>query len=144
MTKVDLGSSEVHLTLPADDKKLREMVVFLKSDMDAHGVSPKKQFNVISAAEEIFVNISNYAYEKAGKVDITTYVQDDTYYVRFSDEGKKYNPLEHEDPDITLEPKDRPIGGLGIFIAKKLSDEINYTYEKNKNILILGFNFIKS
>ena len=139
MTKVDLGSSEVHLTLPADDKKLRELVAFLEADMNAHHILPKKQFNVISAAEEIFVNISNYAYENAGKVDITTYVQGDTYYVRFSDAGKEYNPLEHQDPDITLKLKDRPIGGLGIFIAKKLSDEISYAYENNKNVLILGF-----
>ena len=138
MSKVDLGSSEVHLTLPADDKKLREMVFFLKSDMEEHNVLPQKQFNVISAAEEIFVNISNYAYEGRGKVDIATYVLNGTYYVRFSDKGKKYNPLEREDPDITAELKDRPIGGHGIFLAKRFSDKINYTYENGQNILTIG------
>ncbi len=136
MSKLD--SSEVCLTLPADDKKLRELVDFLKSDMEKHNVLPKKQFNMISAAEEVFVNISNYAYDGTGHVEVTSFVQEATYYVRFADEGKQYNPLEHEDPDITLELKDRPIGGLGIFLAKKLSDKISYAYENGKNMLTIG------
>lgn len=138
MTAIDSDSSEVHLRLPADDKKLREVIDFLKSDMSEHNVSPKKQFNVISAAEEIFVNISYYAYESDGEVDIATYEENGTYYVRFSDSGKKYNPLEHEDPDVNADLKDRPIGGLGIFLAKKLSDEISYVYENDRNVLTLG------
>ena len=133
-----LGSSEVRLTLPADDKKLRELVDFLKSDMDKQKVLLKKQFNVISAAEEIFVNISNYAYETKGYVEIATYVQDGTYYVRFADKGKKYNPLEHKDPDVTVDLKDRPIGGLGIFLAKEFSDKISYAYKDGENILTIG------
>ena len=138
MTMSDFDSSKTCLTFPADDKKLRDLVDFLKADMDRHNVLPNKQFNMISAAEEVFVNISNYAYDGKGQVEVTSFVQDATYYVRFADEGKKYNPLEHEDPDITLKPKDRPIGGLGIFLAKKFSDKISYTYENGQNILTIG------
>ena len=58
--------------------------------------------------------------------------------MRFSDGGKKYNPLENKDPDITADLKDRKIGGLGVFLAKKLSDKISYTYENGQNILTIG------
>ena len=133
-----LDSSEYHLKLPADTKKLRNMIDFLKSDMNEHNVPEKKQFQLTMAAEEIFANISSYAYQEDGMVEITTFVQDGTYYVRFVDSGKKYNPLQHEDPDITAELKDRPIGGLGIFLAKKLSDKISYSYENEHNILVIG------
>ena len=132
------GSSEARITLSADNKKLREMIDFLKSDMNRHHVPEKKQFKVISAAEEIFANISTYAYKDKGKVEITACVQNGTYYVRFTDKGKKYNPLKHKDPDMTLDLKDRPIGGLGIFLAKKLSDKITYAYKNGKNVLTIG------
>ncbi len=137
-----LGSSEGRLSLPADNKNLSKMIDFLKTDMAKHCVPQKKQFNVIVAAEEIFSNIANYAYQKDGTVEILTYVHDNIYYVRFSDSGKKYNPLEHKDPDVTLDLKDRKIGGLGIFLAKKLSDTISYSYEKKKNILTIGVHLL--
>jgi len=135
-----LGCSEGYLNLPADNKQLHKLIDFLKSDMNKHNVPEKKQFNLISAAEEIFANIAGYAYEEKGNVKITTYVKDETYYASFSDNGKKYNPLKNKDPDITCELKDRKIGGLGIFLAKKLSDEISYSYKKGQNILTIGVN----
>ena len=133
-----LGSSEGYLRLPANNKTLSKMIDFLKTDMAKHFVPQKKQFNVIIAAEEIFSNIANYAYQKDGIVEILTYVHDGIYYVRFSDSGKKYNPLEHQEPDVTVDLKDRKIGGLGIFLVKKLSDTITYSYEKKKNVLTIG------
>ena len=131
-------TTQRRLTLPADNKNLYKMIDFLKSDMDRFGVSQKKQFNLISAVEEIFTNIADYAYEKSGEVIITSFVEDGIFNVEFSDSGKKYNPLENEDPDITSDLKDRKIGGLGVFIAKKLSDKISYNYKDGKNILTIG------
>ena len=133
-----IETTERRITLPADNKNLYKMIDFLKSDMDKYGVSPKKQFNLISAVEEIFTNIASYAYEKSGEVIIVTFVEDEIFNVRFSDNGKKYNPLDNEDPDITSDLKDRKIGGLGVFLAKKLSDKISYTYEDGRNILTIG------
>lgn len=51
------------------------------------------------------------------------------------DKGKPYNPIEHRDPDIFQPLQERPIGGLGIFIAKKMADSIMYSRENGKNIL---------
>ena len=135
-----LGLSDKHLTLPADNKNLYQLIDFLKSDMDKHKVNQKKQFNMISATEEIFANIASYAYEENGEVVITTFVEDGIYYVRFSDNGRKYNPLKNKKPDITSDLKDRKIGGLGIFLARKLSDKISYSYKNGQNILTIGIN----
>ena len=131
-------SREMQVVLPAESRQLCQMIDFLKSEMTKYHVSEKKQFNMISAAEEVFINIADYAYEKNGTVDINSYVQGGTYYVRFSDCGKKYDPLKNKDPDITADLKDRKIGGLGVFLAKKLSDKISYTYENGQNILTIG------
>ena len=57
--------------------------------------------------------------------------------VTISDNGKPYNPLEREDPDITASAEDRPIGGLGILMTKKLVDEAVYEYKDNQNVMKL-------
>ena len=56
---------------------------------------------------------------------------------RVADRGVRFNPLEKEDPDITLSADERQIGGLGIFICKKTMDEIGYTRENGENILTM-------
>ena len=54
-----------------------------------------------------------------------------------SDEGVPFNPLEKEEPDITLSAAEREIGGLGIFITKKTMDTVSYSYEDGRNILTM-------
>ena len=57
------------------------------------------------------------------------------------DNGAEYDPLEKEDPDVTLSAEDRQIGGLGIFMVKKIMDEVDYRYENGKNVLTLRKNY---
>ena len=92
-------------------------------------------------AEEIFANVAFYAYpEKQGLIDVTINKSNDNIILEFKDEGIAYNPLEKPDPDITLPPEERPLGGLGIFMVKNLSNEIYYKRENNQNVLTLVFN----
>ena len=58
----------------------------------------------------------------------------------FIDSGIPYNPLDKADPDVTLSAEEREIGGLGIFLVKKLMDEVNYQYSEGQNILTLRKN----
>ena len=57
------------------------------------------------------------------------------------DQGKAYNPLKKEDPDVTLTAKRRKIGGLGIFMAKNLLDALSYEREAESNVLYLEKHF---
>ena len=136
-----LGGQDKKITLKAKNEHLYDMVEFLQKDMRRHKLSLKKQFNLIMATEEIFSNIASYAYhEKSnGTVRIRTFVKNNMYYVEFLDSGKRYNPLSHQDPNVKTKLKDRKIGGLGIYLAKKLSDDIRYDYYDGFNILVLGF-----
>ena len=91
-------------------------------------------------AEEIFANVAFYAYpEKQGMIDVSLNKSDNNIILEFKDKGIEYNPLEKPDPDITLPPEERPIGGLGIYMVKSLADEIYYKRENNNNILTLKF-----
>ena len=55
----------------------------------------------------------------------------------FEDEGVYYNPLEKEDPDVSLSVEEREIGGLGIFMVKKSMDKMEYEYTDGKNVLTI-------
>ena len=90
--------------------------------------------------EEIFANISNYAYsENVGMFEVEFKKTDENIILEFQDEGIEFNPLEKPEPILHLPPEKRVPGGLGIYLTKKMSDEIIYKRENNKNILTIVF-----
>ena len=123
-------------TFNADVKELDNVLSFV------HGIIDGKVNNKISmkldvVIEEIFVNICNYAYEESGFADIEVLLNKNKLSITFIDEGIPFNPLEKDEPDISLSSEDRKVGGLGIFMVKKIMDNVEYKYENNKNILII-------
>ena len=137
------GNESKSVTLDADITKIKEMIDYLKKDMDRFQLSEKAKFNVIMAAEEIFSNIAQYAYEKTDKnavVTIKTETEGEHYCLTFIDKGKKYNPLANKEPDISAKMSERAIGGLGVFLTKKLADKLLYSYDNGQNILKIYIN----
>ena len=91
-------------------------------------------------SEEIFANITFYAYpETNGMINVSIDNSNGEITLKFEDEGIPYNPLEKPDPDITLPPEERPLGGLGIFMVKEMAKDITYQRIENKNILTIKF-----
>ncbi len=108
---------------------------FIENGMSEAGVSMKiiTKFNI--ALDEIFSNIVYYG--EADMVEAGYGIEQGKAVLVLKDNGKQYNPLEKEEPDITLNADDRPIGGLGICIFKKLMDDMTYTRQDGQNILVI-------
>lgn len=131
------------LNLAATDENLAEATDFIEEQLRLCKFSEKSIMEIALTLEEIFINIAHYAYP-SGQGDVTLcfeYVEN-TAVISFIDKGSEYNPLLKEDPDITLGVNERQIGGLGIFISKKLTDDIKYRRENEKNILTIYKNNI--
>lgn len=95
-------------------------------------------FKLRLAVEEAVENIVNYAYaDGAGYLEAETHVKDGVLSIVLQDAGVPFNPLEKEDPDITLSAEDRPIGGLGIFLCKQLMDSVEYEFSNGCNKLTI-------
>lgn len=89
--------------------------------------------------DEIISNIARYAYKGTETGDLTVILEVEgeppVASVTFIDEGRPYDPLAKEDPDITLSADEREIGGLGIFMVKKTMDSMTYERRDNRNVL---------
>ncbi len=128
----------VEITVNACVDKITEVVGFVEEQLENMGAGMKAQMQISIAVDELFANIAGYAYPNGeGTATVRVEASEDgkKAVITFIDSGIPYNPLEKEDPDITLSAEDRPIGGLGIFMVKKSMDEMNYRYENGKNIL---------
>lgn len=136
---MDSKISPHQITLEAKIENWKLLQDFLEAGLDSILSPFAARQEIFLCAEEIFVNVSSYAYEETGKVTVLAEWNAATreLTLQFQDSGKPYNPLERDDPDITLAAEDRQIGGLGVFLVKKLTDSIIYEYSDGKNVLTI-------
>lgn len=90
--------------------------------------------------EEALMNIINYAYPKGDGEMFAGYEYDrrnNCLTLKVCDYGVEFNPIKEKDPDLTTDIIEREIGGLGIFLLKKLSDIIEYERSENMNVLTI-------
>ena len=125
----------------ATDENLEAVNDFIHEQIKPFSCQSQTLFQIDLAVEEIFVNISHYAYSPdKGTVQIECSAEKTAdapakLTVSFTDRGKAFNPLAKPDPDITLSVEEREIGGLGIFLTKKYMDSVLYEHKDNQNIL---------
>ena len=126
------------LTLPATVENIETVTDFVNEYLDEVGCPMKVQMQVAVVIDEIFSNIAHYAYAPSvGDVTVSVAANKETkvLMLSFADRGVAYNPLVKEDPDVTLSAEERQIGGMGIFMVKKLMDDITYEYVEGRNVL---------
>lgn len=126
---------------PIHDKSA-EIIEFIMSSEDIPA-DEMLQFKIRLSVEESVENVVRYAYQGGiGWMEAGTSLSDDglVLTIQLRDAGIPFNPLEREDPDISLSAQNRDIGGLGIFLCKKMMDKVEYEYLDGCNILTMQKN----
>ena len=129
--------------IEATRENLPKVISFVNEHLEAADCNMRTQIQIDIAVEELFINIASYAYDpEIGTAVVQVTVTDEPLSVEitFIDNGRQYDPLAKEDPDITLPINKRKKGGLGIFMVKKSMDDIHYEYADGKNILTIKKN----
>ena len=130
---------EQKLQIEAAVENLPQVLSFIEHSLETMHCSPKTKMQINVSVEEIFVNIAHYAYSSNnnGSVTVNTECSSDPpeITITFTDSGVPYDPLAKDDPDITLSAHERNIGGLGIFLVKKMMDQVCYEHHDGQNIL---------
>ncbi len=128
------------ITVDAVVKNVDAVTDFVNEEIELRGCSMKAQTQIDVAIDEIFANIASYAYKDGvgtATVQVDFTENPTTVSIAFIDEGFPFNPLENDDPDVTLSAEERGIGGLGIFIVKKTMNNVIYERKDNKNIITI-------
>ena len=134
------GEHMTEKVFPAKTEALNDVIGFVEETLESFECPMKTQMAICVAIEEVFVNVAHYAYpDSEGDMTLSISFGDNEREITFlvKDKGVPFDPLQKPDPDVTLSAEERDIGGLGIFIAKKTMDSINYAYENGENTLTM-------
>jgi phosphoserine phosphatase RsbU/P len=104
-----------------------------------HRLNAETTHNLKVALDEILTNIISYAYADAGDHTILTRFSLDPGHltVELDDDGRAFDPLKAPEPDTKQLLEERPIGGLGIHLVRKLVDALEYRRQNDRNILVM-------
>jgi len=125
----------VEETFAATPEGLAAAAAFLEEGLTRAVVPMATAMKLQIACDEIVSNIVKFSGASTFTVKLVRTVEPGRCELTFIDAGKPWNPLAHADPDITLPLEDRPLGGLGIMLVKKLMDNVTYAREGNANVL---------
>lgn len=113
---------------------------FTKKAAEECGFPEETSGKIVLAVDEACTNIIKHAYKYSpdGKIIITIKFDKDKLAISIIDEGTHFNPNNVPEPNIVEYYKQKKVGGLGIFLMKKLMDEVKYsTISGNKNEVTL-------
>jgi serine/threonine-protein kinase RsbW len=125
------------LTLKNDLGEIPRLAEFVDA-FCAPLVPTSKDVNALQLAlEEAVINVINHGYTDGRPHNLTVELgaADRRVTVIVTDDAPAYNPLARAEVDITLPVDDRPIGGLGVHLVKKLMDSACYERRDGRNVL---------
>jgi serine/threonine-protein kinase RsbW len=107
--------------------------------LESHHPSPQALNFLLIAVEELVLNCIDYGYDDDAvhTITIVLSIEDQRLTLTVIDDGHPFDPLARPSPDLSRPVKDRPAGGLGIYLLQKLSDQISYERRDGTNRLTL-------
>jgi anti-sigma regulatory factor (Ser/Thr protein kinase) len=110
---------------------------------DEHGLPPENESDASLMVEEVLTNILRHGRHdgQACNIEMTLSCDAQGFEIHVSDTAAPYDPLARPDPDVTLSLENRRPGGLGVFMVKRLADQIAYQYVNGRNHLRIGKRF---
>ena len=118
---------------------LDEIREFVGDIARASGFGDKDIYNIQLAADEAASNIIEHAYEGVndGQLEISCGMKDGAILIVMVDHGESFDPSAIPLPDLKADLSERKIGGLGIFLMRKLMDEVHYEAGRRGNVLTM-------
>ena len=125
--------NEKRFSVVPEQQSISEVSDFLDSCVEEYEIPMRVGYSLKVVADEIFSNIVYYS--GARNAEVLFRNDADRITLVFVDDGNPYNPLETKEPDITAGVEERQIGGLGLFMVKKMAEEVQYEYASERNRL---------
>lgn len=130
------------LRIPATVNELAAVRRFIRQQGDQAGADPRVVADIVQAVDESVTNVILHGYRgKEGSVEVEVEVEvgqsGKTLVVRLRDQAPVFDPTLVPAPDITASLDERPLGGMGVFLARVMMDSVTYERTKDGNELTL-------
>jgi anti-sigma regulatory factor (Ser/Thr protein kinase) len=125
--------------MPARVESLHDLVTFITDEAKKKGFSEDARHRIELVLEEALVNVFVHGYtQHQGQVEVRCLDSDNSSLtIEIIDTGVSFNPLSLADPDLQPDLTTRKIGGMGVFLIRKMTDGVAYRREGNNNILTM-------
>src|SRR5262249_10192129 len=87
-----------------------------------HNAPDSLQYFANLVIEELATNCIKYGYDDAAEhlIEVVLRLSQGELELTVSDDGHPFNPLDLPAPDLQAAPEERPIGGLGIHLVRRM------------------------
>ena len=98
---------------------------------------PRKAYQLDLIYEELMTNVVKYSYDDsaAHRIQVSLEADNDVLVFTIIHDGKDFDPWKQDDPDLTLPLEQRQEGGIGILLARKFSQSVDYRRTDGKSII---------
>jgi serine/threonine-protein kinase RsbW len=130
----------ISVTLANDQSEVEKLSRLVEAFAEVHGLPLQSIFSVNLALDEVVTNIIRYAYNDNGgphPIVVRLTFEGGVLAARVEDDGRAFNPLDAPAPDIDAPIEERPIGGLGIHLARSMMDSLEYRRDDGRNVIIM-------
>lgn len=124
------NSNQIHtLSVEASTEHLSKVREFVAAHAQNSGLKAKQIDEIKLAVDEAYTNIIKHAYKNSPqkKVNIEIGSDSNKLWISLIDEGKSFDPATYSEPDIMQRIKQKKRGGMGVYLIKKLMDQVQYS-----------------
>jgi len=135
-------SDKIEMTLRNDISEVARVLDAIEAFGEAHDLPAKAIFQLNLALDELITNIVSYAFEghAESRIELTVELRDGGLDAVLIDNGRPFNPVEAELPDLGEGLDERRIGGLGLKLVRTYMDRLDYRRDGELNRLQLHMN----
>jgi anti-sigma regulatory factor (Ser/Thr protein kinase) len=127
-----MKGAQLELEIDGKLENLSVIADFIATVMRQIGTE-KEIFEVQTAVDEACTNIIQHAYSgKGGVIAISCGLQDNDIVITITDKGMPFDPGSVPPPDLEADLDHRGVGGLGIYLMRKLMDDVSYDFDAAK------------
>jgi len=115
------------LSVKASLENLQEIRSYINRAGKNLGVSENVLADLRLVVDEAVTNVVIHGYgDLDGIVEIHMEGNGDDVIIRIRDQAKTFDPSHVVEPQLNTVLKDRPFGGMGIFLIRKMTDEVEF------------------
>lgn len=97
------------------------------------GVDARAAMHVALTLDELLTNAATHGGAQGREAQVRLEVEADRVGVEITDPAAPYDPRQAPEPDVDASLEQRPVGGLGVHLVMKLSRDLDYSRDKDRN-----------